>query len=239
MIGRVAVIVPACNEELLIGRCLTALRAAAANLALPVRIIVVLDQCTDETARIVETFADVVAVVTAARNVGAARHLGAAFALHADTAHGLWLASTDADSEVPADWLVRMVQFGETADLVLGTVVPGHGLAPALERAWHAAHRAHDGHPHIHAANLGIHADAYVRLGGWRSLAAHEDVDLTDRALAAGLRVRRAATIPVRTSARAAGRAPDGFSAYVRRMAAAVTDTSWRPVDVAPYGSSG
>jgi hypothetical protein len=72
----------------------------------------------------------------------------------------------------------------------------------------------------VHGANLGIRADAYLALGGWLPLVAGEDADLARRAAAAGwLAISRPAGIPVVTSARRAGRAPRGFSSYLRALA--------------------
>jgi len=75
-----------------------------------------------------------------------------------------------------------------------------------------------DGHPHVHAANLAIRADMYRVVGGWRGLRTGEDHDLHDRVVAVGGRVRRTSKAQVRTSTRAVGRAPRGFSSYLRAL---------------------
>jgi hypothetical protein len=106
-------------------------------------------------------------------------------------------------------------------DLVLGTVLPGPELSPAVRARWLARHHLRDGHPHVHGANLGIRASAYLALGGWQPLATGEDADLAQRAAAAGyLSISRTAAIPVVTSVRRAGRAPRGFSNYLRALGA-------------------
>jgi len=105
--------------------------------------------------------------------------------------------------------------FGRT----LGTVVPGPGLGPARRRAWAGRHQLRDGHPHVHGANLGVRGDAYLALGGWPALPTGEDTELARRASSAGhLRIARTAAIPVVTSTRRAGRAPQGFSGYLRDL---------------------
>lgn len=227
MIRDVAVIVPAASEEHRIARCLTSIEVAARHLAqhhpgLRARVVVALDGCTDATAAICAAFPAVTTVTTTARNVGAARRAGTRAALsdRAGPPGDLWLASTDADSAVPADWLAAMVTAaGDGAGLVLGTVLPGPGLGPAARARWLARHHLRDGHPHVHGANLGIRADAYLALGGWRPLAAGEDTDLARRAAAASwLPVCRTAAIPVVTSTRRTGRAPRGFSSYLRAL---------------------
>jgi hypothetical protein len=74
----------------------------------------------------------------------------------------------------------------------------------------------------VHGANLGIRGDAYLSLGGWPPVATGEDVALAGRARASGhLRITRTASIPVLTSVRMRGRAPEGFSGYLRELTAA------------------
>jgi cellulose synthase/poly-beta-1,6-N-acetylglucosamine synthase-like glycosyltransferase len=230
VIRHVAVIVPAADEEQRIAACLRALARAAARLTaarpgVTVEVVVVLDGCRDDTAAIVASHPEVRAVVTDARCVGAARALGTAAATDLPLPPDeIWTAHTDADSEVPGDWLTAMVAAGDAGvDLVLGTVQPSDELPPPTRLAWDDLHRLVDDHPHIHGANLGIRAVALQRLGGWRPLASGEDADLVARAGAAGIPTRRTGAIPVRTSARADGRAPEGFSSYLRTLAGQVS----------------
>lgn len=225
MIRRVAVIVPAANEERHIGKCLSSIRAArrhlyARNVGIHVGITVVLDGCRDATAVIAAAFDDVRSVAITAGNVGVARRAGTSTVLTSGPVRELWLANTDADSEVPVNWLSSMMteqQLG--AHLVLGTVLPGPGLGPSSRAQWASRHHLRQGHPHVHGANFGICGDAYLALGGWRPMATGEDADLARRAARAGhLRICRTASIPVVTSVRQTGRAPRGFSSYLRAL---------------------
>ena len=226
MIRRVAVIVPAANEERLIGRCLSSIRAARghlyrSNASIQVLIVVVVDGCGDATAAIAAARGDVQPVTISAGSVGAARRAGASAALGgAGPAREVWLANTDADSEVPADWLMSMVTEARLgAHVVLGTVMPGPGLGPAPGAEWASRHHLRDGHSHVHGANFGIRGDVYLALGGWQPLVTGEDADLARRAALTGhLRIRRTASIPVLTSVRRDGRAPRGFSSYLRAL---------------------
>jgi glycosyltransferase involved in cell wall biosynthesis len=225
VIRRIAVIVPAADEEEHIGDCLSAIRAAAGCLhrrtGIPVRVILVLDRCLDQTAAIARRSAGVELITVSARNVGAARCAGARRALTGPgRASELWLASTDADSQVPVRWLTGMLAEARAgAHLVLGTVVPGPGLGLARRRDWAGRYELRDGHPHVHGANLGIRGDAYLALGGWPALPTGEDAELARRARAAGhLRISRTAAIPVVTSTRRTARAPHGFSSYLREL---------------------
>ncbi len=63
-------------------------------------------------------------------------------------------------------------------------------------------------HPHVHGANLGVRADAYLRAGEWNALETAEDHDLWGR-LPNRLSTAR---IEVVTSGRRQGRAPSGFA---------------------------
>lgn len=227
-ITTVGVIVPARNEQADIGRCLDAIAVATSRLrkgageAVRVRVVVVLDSCTDRT----ETVADrpgVERVVVEAGCVGTARAAGAAFLLAgAARPEQIWLANTDADSSVPADWLAEMVAAADRGvGVVLGTVIPAVGLDHRTLRAWHDRHDLREGHRHVHGANFGIRGDVYRSLGGWPALTSGEDEVLAARALACpSVQVVRTAAIPVCTSSRLAGRAPDGFASYLHALAA-------------------
>jgi glycosyltransferase involved in cell wall biosynthesis len=226
LIRQIVVVVPAANEEQHIARCLSSIAAArsslrAGNPSVRVRITVVPDSCTDLTAQIARAHGVQVVPVWMA-NVGAARRAGARAALAGTHAGELWLASTDADSEVPTGWLTGMLaEARRGAHVVLGTVLPAPDLCPEIRAEWLSRHHLRDGHPHIHGANFGIRGDAYTAVGGWQPLATGEDVDLARRAAQnSHLNIARIASIPVVTSARWAGRAPRGFSSYLRALSA-------------------
>ena len=211
MLSEVAVIVPVHDEEALLPGCLESLRAAGAR-----RVIAVLDACTDRSPAIARAYG-VRVVELAARNVGAARHAGAVEALRAGAA---WLASTDADSLVPPDWLVRQLAYArDGADVVAGTVRVSDwtGWPPGLAARY--AERYARRHDHVHGANLGLSARAYRRTGGFPALRLAEDRAIVHRALRAGLRVRWATDLPVRTSARPTSRTLGGFATHLRDLA--------------------
>lgn len=223
MITSIAVVLPAKDEQDEIRACLQSLMAARTQLigtserSVEIRIIVVLDDCHDGTAAIVEQFPGVETVNCGYGSVGAARRAGVDYVLRTESAQSLWIVSTDADCQVPADWLVLMLQLAEAgAELVLGTVRPRAGLPAALMQAWHAAHDPGDNHRHVHGANLGIHACSYLALGGWSPLTSDEDVDLVTRAeRSGGIAIRRTGGLAVTTSNRRHGRTPRGFASYL------------------------
>jgi glycosyltransferase involved in cell wall biosynthesis len=211
----IGVVVPAHNEAALVGDCLAAAVRAAQHPGLngeSVEIMVVLDHCTDDTADIVAAW-PVDALTVSLRNVGAARAHGAE-ALLARGAR--WLAFTDADSVVAADWLVQQLQL-ET-DVVCGTIQvdewSDHAQhAASLHRHFLRTYNDADGHRHIHGANLGISANAYRQVGGFLPLATSEDVALVEALQHAGARIAWSAAPRVVTSARRCARAPAGFAA--------------------------
>ncbi len=233
VVERVVVAVPVRDEEALLPACLESLAAAAERLrhdaggtrrsAVPVDVVVALDRCTDRSHAVASRH-PVRVVELAAGSAGAARFAAAAAGLAAAAAAGgsaatTWLSSTDADTVVPAHWFVRQLEIADAgADLVLGTVEPDDHLPPALRRAWRHRHVLAEGHPHVHGANLGVRAAAYLAVGGFAGLPAHEDVDLVHRLRRAGTQPVSTDRIRVRTSSRRRGRAPQGFAGYLSAM---------------------
>ena len=221
----VGVVVPAHNEETLLPACLAALGRPASSVGMPVFVLVVADTCTDRTAAVARACgAQVIAI--GARNVGAARAAGMAELLRltagADPS-AVWLATTDADTVVPPGWLRRQLRYaGQGWDVVLGTVTVGDwdGHLPHVPAAFDALYEFGDGpHQHVHGANLGIRASAYLAAGGFRSLRTAEDHALLAAATEAGCSVLQASDITVETSARRRARAPLGFSHLLRTLA--------------------
>jgi hypothetical protein len=223
MIDTIGVVIPAADEQDELAECLNALLVAKTRanrqLGLSVRILVVLDACSDRSAEVVSRAAGVEALCVSYRCVGRARAAGVTRVVQdASDLTRVWLASSDADSRVPSHWLTGMAEHANAGGhLVLGTVTPD--LPHDTLAMWQARHRLVDGHPHVHGANLGIRADVYAAAGGWPPLAAGEDEVLAARASAIpGTRVVRTAQNSVRTSAREIARAPRGFSSYLRDL---------------------
>lgn len=238
-IDHVGVIVPVRNEELLLPRCLAALAVTiAAVQASPsidrprVSVVIVLDRCTDSSARVAADWPSYTRIVSTAGAVGAARRAGAAHVLagraagRADAdgrtrAEHVWLATTDADSAVPPNWITAQLAFVRNgAGLVLGTVVPDDELRVEQRARWVQRQTLGEGHPHVHGANLGVRADHYLAAGGFACVDTDEDVLLVAALRALPVVEARTALIPVLTSGRLAGRAPAGFSDYLRTQAA-------------------
>lgn len=223
LVRQVGVVVPARDEEAALPSCLAALAAAAAHArdgaGVGVDVVVVLDRCVDDSAAVVARWPAVVAVEVDAGNVGRARAAGFDRLTRGGAPPDLWLATTDADSVVPRDWLSVQVEHARAgADLVLGTVdvVDWSPHPREVEERWRAAYDVADGHPHVHGANVGFSAAAYRDVGGFAHLDRDEDVALA--AALAHRRVVRTGAIPVLTSARAHARARGGFADHLRSL---------------------
>lgn len=221
-LAKVVVVVPAHNESERLPRCLRALATAALCVPVSVLTVVVLDATDDGSERLVGEFGpDVHFVSVDAGNVGAARAAGFEYArtecADVDPA-SVWYATTDADSVVPADWLLRMTE--SSADMVLGVVQVNwrHHPAGVVRRYLRGYNSKGKSHNHIHGANMGFRGDAYWSVGGFRALPTGEDVELVDRFEAEALRIHRDATLSVETSDRRDGRAPGGFAHHLREL---------------------
>lgn len=223
-IERIVVVVPAHDEAENLPRCLRALITAAVCVPVPVSVVVVLDSCADGSHGLAGRYgSDVHFVEVDATNVGAARAAGFRFGqtLYAGTDPArVWLATTDADSTVPADWLLKMTR--SAADMVVGEVRIAEWLhfspevADLHDREYAAKGKQRN---HVHGANMGFRADLYWALGGFRALETGEDVELAKRFDKAGLQVAPDPTLSVATSDRLDSRAPAGFAADLGALA--------------------
>ena len=144
----VVVVVPVHNEAELLDRCLTALGEAVATAAgRGIRCVVriVLDDCTDGSALIAAAHPFPTMVISAA-GVGDARARGVEAAMRevgGVPPRRVWIANTDADSAVPANWIVTQCDLAANgADVFVGTVRPDFAdLSPRHRRHWLRTHR--------------------------------------------------------------------------------------------------
>ncbi|WP_406141869.1 glycosyltransferase [Streptomyces sp. NBC_01089] len=243
-----AVIIPAHNEAATLPATLRSLRAAAAHRAMPgipLLTVVAVDACTDDTAAVARSMGARV-VESARRNVGIARAMAAEEALRLLRPYeqGLWIATTDADTIVPVDWLAHQLHHaGEGWECLVGTVrlAPHPLLHPAVVAKHDAQYFAGRPagpvlwtHPHIHGANLGVTAGAYRGAGGFPPLAHSEDRALVTALQRQHRRILRTDRCPVLTSSRPDHRAPHGLGAALNVLAQAPgsrTDSGDSPRD--------
>jgi len=225
VIRSVGVIVPAHNEQDLLPVCLASLRRAARALhGTPVHLVVVADACSDKTAQVASNSGAAVVTITA-RSAGPARAAGVREVLRRTgqlDPSEIWLATTDADTRVPTCWLRRQVRYANGGwDAVAGTIriTDWSGYQPDTRALFQQRYAAGTGpHSHVHGANLGFRAAAYLRAGGFSDVPTAEDHALVRALIATGGRVHRTRALTVDTSARRVARAPRGFSSYLARL---------------------
>jgi glycosyltransferase involved in cell wall biosynthesis len=219
----ISVLIPARDEEELLPRCLRSVLEARA--ALPAGtscdVIVAVDRSMDGSFDIARKMLRGVgtAIRSGAGVVGVARAMAAKEALSRRPLRTsrTWLANTDADCRVPRTWLKDQLEIADSGVEAVAGIIDVDSFE---EHEAHVPQRFlstyllyPDGtHPHVHGANLGVRADAYVRAGGWADLRTAEDHDLWARLRASGARTISPSHLRVTTSGRRVGRAPMGFA---------------------------
>jgi glycosyltransferase involved in cell wall biosynthesis len=228
-IGAVLVAVPARDEAAGVGGCLRSIDAAVRHWGGHTLVVVAADSCDDRTADLARRarvrHVEVLVLEGRWGGAGASRRAAvrAGLARLATAPAVTWIANTDADGAVPRTWISGQVELAaQGADLVLGTVELDAATAPAVAAAFATHYRvAADGHRHVHAANLGIRASAYLSAGGWdERVVVGEEHDLVRRAVALGSVPALAAGLAITTSGRTAGRVEGGFATTLARIAA-------------------
>lgn len=224
----VGVVVPACNEETSVVACLDAIidslhaSPAAAN----AWIVLVADSCQDQTVELARAClaGRGTVIVSSAGSPGVARRLGVGQVLQHFAGHPLerlWIANTDADSRPAADWIRHQLDLADRGYCAVAGIVRVESigmLRPEAVRTVFDDYILHpDGtHPHVHGANLGVRADAYLDAGGWSDLRLAEDHCLWSRVNSKQWRVASSIASVVTTSGRLAGRAAGGFADTLR-----------------------
>ena len=231
----VAVVVPARDEAGSIAACVQSVVAACEQCSARERwIVVVADQCDDDTAELaLNTLGPLGEVIQSRRGAaGAARRLGCAAALRRFSGQGyraneIWLANTDADTSVPTDWLEQQLTLARGgARAVAGTVsIPslrhhGRDIAHLLMSDYLV--QVDGSHSHVHGANFGVAAEAYLDVGGWSDARLAEDHCLWERLRARGWPLMATAGLCVQTSARLRGRAAGGFASTLSKKVEAL-----------------
>jgi glycosyltransferase involved in cell wall biosynthesis len=230
-IQAVGIVLPVHNEELLLPRALDALNQATAQLPAEIecRTAVVLDDCSDDSPVIACQWARdgrIEIIQCRSRNVGAARQIGCNALLRAWSGHdpsAIWLATTDADSQVPPEWVeAQLAAQSSGADIWTGRVEVADWSShqPSTVARWTIDY-GREVTP-IHGASMGLTARTYIEAGGFRSLVSGEDRHLYRCALALGARAHHDPVVKVVTSARREARAPLGFAHALMLVESAV-----------------
>ncbi|MHA6723907.1 glycosyltransferase family 2 protein [Sphingomonas sp. RS2018] len=235
----VPICIPVRNEAARLPSLFAALERLVAQ-DVTVVVCLLLDRCTDDSAAIAEdyrrTSSHRVMIETAAGpvgNAGTARAQAMAMGIAAPGEAPGVLLTTDADSCPAPDWLQHMTVALQAADVVAGRIVRSNhvGASVLLDRIeayydtlfalrrrldpvpWEASATHH----YTGGANMGLRADAYRALGGFRPMASGEDAQMVDDAARSGWRVRRDAACVVTTSDRRHGRAAGGLALALQR----------------------
>lgn len=217
---KIAIVIPAHNEAATIMDCLTSVQMAISQLPSTITAypLIVLDSCTDETLSLVKS-AKVEYLTCDYRCVGKVRDLGIR---HAIAAGATWLACTDADTLVSADWLAQQVWHSkqQPTDMICGVVSVDSWahLTSQTREAYLTHYQDMMGHRHIHGANLSFSAQAYLVVGGFEPLACHEDVDLVKKFQNQGYLITWSNRVRVTTSSRLQARAAEGFAAFLANL---------------------
>jgi glycosyltransferase involved in cell wall biosynthesis len=186
----VSIIIPALNEEKMIGRCLDSLtRLAFARDRFEV--LVVDNGSRDKTLAVVESFKDRLnlrVLQQAGVRISALRNLGA----HAAT--GDILVFLDADCLAPADWLDRIYALAPADG---AGILGAHYLLPQnsswVGRTWHRYQEAPKSGEvsHVPAGDLVMRREDFLKLGGFdETIQTNEDYELCERARKAGMHVQ-------------------------------------------------
>jgi cellulose synthase/poly-beta-1,6-N-acetylglucosamine synthase-like glycosyltransferase len=225
----IIVAIPARDEAPSVGFALSSILGALQALphSLAAVVCVACDSCVDGTAAEVRTHGNSVLIVEGAwQSVGGARRAAVKTGLDSMLAAGLglehvWIATTDADTVVGPDWLARQLRYAQAGVHAVAGVVDlrrDADLTSTTEQVFHDMYKvSRHGHSHVHGANLGIRADAYVEAGGFPKLSASEDRELWNSLLAAGYHCHASDRLRVSTSARLHGRVKEGFAFALRQ----------------------
>jgi glucosyl-3-phosphoglycerate synthase len=234
---RICVVVPARNEEELIGSCLQALTEQEQVSCEEYEVLLVLDRCTDGT----ETRArDVAASYPGLRlcfldgpgtGSGHARRVGMEVAcdrLHAVGRPHALISSTDADTVVAPGWISAQLAAAERGAGAIGGRIElaDDGSVPKALLEWHLArgdlrHKrllsepAPSGrteHWQFSGASMALTAAIYREVGGMEPRHALEDEQLEHALRRHGVTIERLLSVRVVTSARLLGRAGQGLA---------------------------
>jgi glycosyltransferase involved in cell wall biosynthesis len=186
----ISIIIPALNEEKMIGRCLESLTKLVFARD-RFEILVVDNGSRDKTLMIADSFKDrlnLKVLQQAGVRISALRNLGAR------AAAGDIVAFLDADCLAPADWLDRIVALARTDG---AGILGAHYLLPEdsswVGRTWHRYQEAPKSGEvsHIPAGDLIMRREDFLKLDGFdETIQTNEDYELCERARKAGMHVR-------------------------------------------------
>jgi hypothetical protein len=207
--------------------CILSVDQAAAEVTVPVLVVVAADSCSDETSAIARNtsteFCRVVVIEGTWGRAGAARAAAVRHGLEQVGEEGapMWIANTDADCIVPTLWLRTQLELAADLDVVAGIVeLDAETTAPAMFDAFTSTYFLDgDHHGHVHGANIGMCSTAYLSVGGWcLQTVVGEDHVIWNAMRALGHRSRQTTSLRVVTSARTRSRVDGGFATDLENL---------------------
>jgi glycosyltransferase involved in cell wall biosynthesis len=201
---KVSIVIPAYNEESHIADCLNAISKLNKT---PFEVIVVDNNSTDDTAKIVEQFSFAKLVHEKRQGVVYARDCGF------DLAKGNIIARIDADTLLPANWagLVDRIFDDSKVQAVSGSFhFYDIGMSRILDtvegylRGWMARRMTKSERIFLNASNMAIRKSAWLKVRDHvcRVSGSHEDLDLALHMAEANLKVIYQAELKADVSAR-------------------------------------
>ena len=225
---QIVVAIPARDEAGSIRDCIQSIDRSAARVAIPTLVVVAADSCTDRTSHVARRtrteFCDLVVLKGRWGRAGAARAAAVHHGLQSLTVERgpVWIANTDADCVVPPSWLRVQVELAIDLDVVAGIVeLDPITTTPALAEAFASSYKLDgENHGHVHGANIGMCASAYMAVGGWCvQTVVGEDHVIWNASKEVGHRMRQTTSLRVVTSSRTRGRVHGGFATGLKAIA--------------------
>jgi glycosyltransferase involved in cell wall biosynthesis len=180
---QVSVIIPALNEEKVIGNCLEALRKMDAA-SVTFEVIIVDNGSTDRTAQIVNRFSSSLNLrVLEKRGV----HISALRNLGASQARGEILAFLDADCLVPSNWLAQALKhLGEDSQWIVGARYRIPERSSWIARTWSQQRettKRRELVSYVPSGDLILSRSNFFEIGGFdEQLETNEDYEFCQRA---------------------------------------------------------
>ncbi len=248
---KACVVVPARNEESGLGATLDALRLQENIAADEYEVLLLLNNCTDASEAVARAYQarwpefqlhlHECALEPERAHVGTARRMlmDAACARMEDSASGVAILSTDADTLVAPDWVAaNLAELAGGAEVVGGAIhlLPAdfEALEPGIRAAYERDRRYQElvaeleslldpdpsdpwpRHLQHFGASLACTCEVYRRAGGLPAVKPLEDVAFVHELRRVGARLRHSPAVRIMTSARLDGRAEIGLSGQLR-----------------------
>jgi glycosyltransferase involved in cell wall biosynthesis len=194
---RMSVIIPALNEEAMIGKCLESLAESHYPLD-AIEVILVDNGSTDRTLEIARSFSTRLRLTILQRpgvNISALRNLGAA------AAKGEVLAFLDADCAVPANWIENAASnvASDSAGVIGGNITVPEDSGWVARTWFQVAYAPKDGEvAYVPSGNMLMKSSTFMQIGGFNeSIKTSEDCELCFRARGEGFTVREISALTV------------------------------------------